>query len=38
MLTLIMGTDWTANRAEILRLLALDVADKRADAFSWFLN
>lgn len=29
MLTLIMGTDWTANRAEILRLLALDVADKK---------
>ena len=29
MFTLILGTDWVVNRAEILRLLAQDVAEKR---------
>ena len=30
MLTLLLGTDWTANRAEILRLIAQDVSNKKS--------
>lgn len=31
MLTLILGTDWTANRDEILKRLASDVADRKGN-------
>lgn len=29
MLTLVLGTDWVSNRAEILRMVALDVQDEK---------
>ena len=31
MLTLLLGTDWTVNRAAILDMIAQDVADKKRD-------
>ena len=31
MLTLLLGTDWKCNTAEILKMLAKDVADEKAN-------